>query len=169
MTVSVPVARRVKTPVSDVWIRRVVHAALLGAKAKLLPHGGTVSLRGVKEVGVIFVGDKEMISLNSAHRRKHKTTDVLSFGNPVKPLRGHGTSAGVWAVEVEAGLLGDIVISMPQVKRQATLAGKAIRAELALMLTHGVLHLLGYDHALLKDEKTMFALQTRILKTLRYA
>lgn len=147
MTVAVPVSRRVKAPVSDVWIRSVVIAALLGAKAKR-----------VNEVGVVFVADKEMISLNVAHRGKRKTTDVLSFGND-----------GAWAGEVDAGSLGDIVISMPQIKRQAADAGKSIRAELALMLVHGVLHLLGYDHARLKDEKAMFALQTRILKTLRYA
>jgi probable rRNA maturation factor len=154
MTLNVPVARKIKASVSDAWIKKAVSAALRGAKAK-----------GVDEVGVIFVSDKEMTSLNAAHRGKRKTTDVLSFGNPVKPLRGHGAGDEVWP----GGLLGDIVISVPQVKRQSATSGVSFRAELALMLIHGTLHLLGYDHALAKDEKTMFELQKRILKTLGYA
>ena len=144
MKVTVPVARRCPAPVSDAWIKNAVEAALRGAKAKR-----------VDEVGVVFVDDKEMISLNAAHRGKRKTTDVLSFGND-----------GTWAGEGGAGLLGDIVISVPQVARQAAAAGKTLRQELALMLVHGTLHLLGYDHESLKDEKKMFALQKRILTTL---
>lgn len=147
MSLNVPVARRAKAPVSDAWVRKTVEAALRGAKA-----------RGADEVGVVFVGDKEMTSLNAAHRGKRKTTDVLSFGNE-----------GAWKGEGGRGLLGDIVISVPQVKRQATAAGKTLRAELALMLVHGTLHLLGHDHVTLKEEKAMFALQDRILKPLGHA
>ncbi|MEK7546545.1 MAG: rRNA maturation RNase YbeY [Patescibacteria group bacterium] len=162
MKVTVSVARRVTAPVSDAWVKKAVEAALKGAKAGGLPRGGTAALRG--EVGVVFVADKEMIALNTAYRGKRKTTDVLSFG-PVKPLRGHGASNDVWP----GGLLGDIVISMPQIKRQAVEAGKAVRDELAMMLVHGVLHLLGHDHETAKDEKKMFPLQKRILKKLGYA
>ena len=147
MKVTVPVARRVEAPVSDAWVKKLVEAALRGAKAKR-----------VDEVGVVFVADKEMISLNAAHRGKKKTTDVLSFGND-----------GAWKGEGGSGLLGDIVISVPQVKRQAAKAGKSLRDELALMIVHGTLHLLGYDHETLKQEKEMFGLQKRILKTLGYA
>lgn len=147
MKVTVSVARRSPAPVSDVWIARLVTGALEGAKAK-----------GVEEVGVVFVADKEMIALNKAYRGKDKTTDVLSFGND-----------GAWAGEGGAGLLGDIVISMPQIRRQAAEAKKPVRDELAMMLVHGVLHLLGYDHETLKDEKVMFPLQKRILKKLGYA
>jgi len=148
MKVTVPVARRVEAPVSDAWIKKAVEAALSGAKASR-----------VDEVGVVFVADKEMISLNAAHRGKRKTTDVLSFGNDGKAWPGEGGK----------GLLGDIVISMPQIRRQAAKAGKPVRDELAMMLVHGTLHLLGYDHETVKDEKKMFPLQKRILKTLGYA
>ncbi len=146
MKVTVSVARRVAAPVSDAWVGKLVEGALRGAKAK-----------AVKEVGVVFVADEEMIALNAAHRGKRKTTDVLSFGND-----------GAWVGE-NAGLLGDIVISVPQVKRQAAEAGKALRDELALMVVHGTLHLLGHDHETLKQEKEMFGLQKRILKRLGYA
>lgn len=158
MKVSVPVARRAEAPVSDAWVKKLVEAALKGAKAKRLPRGGAAALRGVDEVGVVFVADKEMIALNAAHRGKKKTTDVLSFGND-----------GAWKGEGGGGLLGDIVISVPQVKRQAAAAGRPLRDELALMLVHGTLHLLGYDHETLKQEKEMFGLQKRILKHHGYA
>lgn len=154
MKVTVPVARRVAAPVSDAWVGKLVEAALRGAKAK-----------DVGEVGVVFVADKEMISLNTAYRGKRKTTDVLSFGNPVPPAGLRGAGDGMWP----GGLLGDIVISMPQIRRQAAKAGKPVRDELAMMLVHGALHLLGYDHETVKDEKVMFPLQKRILKNLGYA
>ncbi len=140
MTATVPVARRVKAPVSDAWIKKTVEAALRGAKVS-----------GSVEVGVVFVGDREMTKLNATHRGKDKTTDVLSFADG------------------ERGLLGDVVISVAQASRQAEAAGKTLRSELALLLVHGVLHLLGHDHATLKEEKKMFGLQRRILKTLNYA
>lgn len=147
MKVTVPVARRAKAPVSDAWVAKAVLAALRGAKAK---H--------VAEVGVVFVSDREMIKLNAAHRGKRKTTDVLSFGND-----------GSWAEAGEHGFLGDVIVSVAQADRQAKKAGKPLRSELALLLVHGTLHLLGYDHESLNDEKVMFGLQKRILKPLGYA
>ena len=60
--------------------------------------------------------------------------------------------------------LGDVVVSVPQTKRQALEAGKPFKAELALLVVHGVLHLLGYDHVTLTQEKKMFALQDSLLK-----
>ncbi len=140
MSLTVLVARRVKAPVSDAWLKNIVKAALLEAKA-----------RRPMEVGVVFVSDREMTKLNAAHRGKKKTTDVLSFGDG------------------ERGLLGDIVISVAQAERQAKAAKKPLRREIALLVVHGVLHLLGYDHETLVDEKAMFSLQARILKSQNYA
>jgi probable rRNA maturation factor len=59
--------------------------------------------------------------------------------------------------------LGDIVISLPQVRRQAKAIGRGTKAEFCLMVVHGTLHLLGYDHETLADEKKMFQLQHDIL------
>jgi probable rRNA maturation factor len=64
----------------------------------------------------------------------------------------------------EGVVLGDVVVSVPQTKRQALANGKTFKAELALLLVHGVLHLLGYDHVTLKQEKEMFALQDSLVK-----
>lgn len=145
MKATVLVSRRVKAPIGDATVKKAVEAALRGAKRA-----------GGFEVGVIFVSDAEMTRLNTTYRGKRKTTDVLSFGNDE-----------VWPGTEQP--LGDIVISVSQAGRQAKSAGKPIRAELAMLLVHGTLHLLGYDHETLKDERIMFPLQNRILKTLGYA
>ncbi len=147
MNTGVSVVRRVEAPVGDAWVKRVVVATLRAVK-----------VHSVEEVGVVFVGDAEMTRLNAAWRGKPATTDVLSFGND-----------GVWVGDESPNLLGDLVISMPQVTRQAKAAAKPVRREIALMLVHGTLHLLGYDHVSPREEKAMFALQSRVLKRLGYA
>ncbi len=85
------------------------------------------------ELSVALVGDQEMRSLNAKYRKKKKTTDVLSF--PADP-----------ALTSETGLLGDVIISVEQAKRQAKERNHSLRKEMATLLIHGILHLLGYDH-----------------------
>ena len=103
--------------------------------------------------------DGEVRRLNRLYRKKDKTTDVLSF--PL--LEGKKLDGG------KGGFLplGDVVISLPQTRRQAVQQGKEFKAELALLLVHGILHLLGYDHVSRLQEKRMFGLQGRILKKFR--
>ena len=60
--------------------------------------------------------------------------------------------------------LGDVVVSLSQTARQAKERGVPFRSELALLVVHGILHLLGYDHGTLREEKRMFGLQERLLK-----
>lgn len=147
MTVTAPVSRRVPAPISDALVKTIVAGALKGA-----------SVRGSKEVGIVFVGDSEMKKLNAAYRGKRKTTDVLSFGDE-----------GRWPATSGGELLGDVVISVPQARRQAAKAKHSLRDEIAVLLVHGCLHLLGYDHVTIRDEKIMMPLQSRILKKLGYA
>jgi probable rRNA maturation factor len=86
--------------------------------------------------------------LNRRHRRRDRSTDVLSF-----PSGG----------ELEPGVphLGEIAVSLPQAVRQARRARWPLRSELALLLTHGFLHLLGYDHE--ADHGEMRRLEERLL------
>jgi len=106
-------------------------------------------IKGSVEVNVI--GDAEMKKMNFLWRGKKETTDVLSFA---------------WNEEKKfsSGMLGQIFISCPQVKRQAKEAGIGFDQEFARMLVHGLLHLVGYDHAKPKDAKRMFYLQEEIVK-----
>ncbi len=82
-------------------------------------------------VGVRFAGDRTVRRMNREYRGQDKTTDVLSFPGAVSPEGRH---------------LGDIVISVPTAERQATGRGKSLEREVQLLLLHGVLHCLGYDH-----------------------
>jgi probable rRNA maturation factor len=100
--------------------------------------------RGNAAVSIAAVGEAKMRTLNRKYRGKDKVTDVLSFAYPGAPL-------------------GDLVICIPQVRRQAKSIGRVFKQELALMVVHGVLHLLGHDHETLKEEKRMFRLQHDIL------
>jgi rRNA maturation RNase YbeY len=95
---------------------------------------------GRAELSLLLVGDRSMRRLNRLYRRKDRTTDVLAFPMPLThslPRRGGG---------VGRGLLGDVVISLPQAARQAARAGHTLDRELAVLVIHGLLHLLGYDH-----------------------
>jgi len=87
------------------------------------------------EVGVWFVDDPTIRRFNRLYRRVNRTTDVIAFGLSDRRER---KQPGV--------LLGDLVISLTTAHRQADSLGHSLEAELALLLIHGVLHLLGYDH-----------------------
>jgi len=99
-------------------------------------------------VTVCLAGDALVKRLNAAFRRQHKTTDVLSF------------PAGDEAAPDGALHLGDVVISIPQARRQAAREGRSAARELRLLLLHGYLHLLGYDHEV--DDGTMKRLESRL-------
>jgi probable rRNA maturation factor len=85
-------------------------------------------------------------------------TDVLSF--PMDELRPgrDGAPSG-------PGLLGDVVLCPEVARSQAVVAGHTVAEELLLLTAHGVLHLLGYDHAEPDEEREMFDLQRRLLLT----
>ena len=84
-------------------------------------------------------------------------TDVMSF--PMDELRPGRPG------EPAEGSLGDIVLCPSVAEQQAAAAGHAPAEELLLLTTHGILHLLGYDHAEVKEEREMFDLQRRLLLT----
>ena len=84
------------------------------------------------------------------------STDVLSF--PMDELR-----AGTPNRPSSEGILGDVVICPEVAKRQAVTAGHTTEVEMRLLLTHGILHLIGHDHAEPEEHKVMFGLQTQLL------
>jgi probable rRNA maturation factor len=101
-----------------------------------------------EELSVVVCGDARMRSLNRRYRGKDRTTDVLSF--PAGPAAG--------------GFLGDLVISVPEARRQARRGGVAFRAVMEKLLLHGLLHLLGYDHE--TDRGEMDALEASLRRRL---
>ena len=105
-------------------------------------------------VTVLLAGDDTLRVLNRQFAGEDKVTDVLAFGSgTVFPGdEGHAEN------------LGDIAISMPQARRQADAAGNPEDREIAMLTAHGVLHLLGYDHAEPDDEREMFGITNAILE-----
>ena len=106
--------------------------------------------QGRAELSIALVGDREMRPLNAKYRKKKKTTDVLSFFVEDQPMFG-------------AKILGDVVISVEQARRQAKQRGKTLKSEMATLLIHGILHLLGYDHEKSpRQAKIMFACERKL-------
>jgi probable rRNA maturation factor len=96
------------------------------------------------EVTICLVSDAEIARMNEAYRKKKGPTDVLSFPTVArrKPVGMRGT-AGSRKLE---DYLGDIAISPATAKRYAKKNGRGLPGELRILILHGVLHLLGYDH-----------------------
>jgi probable rRNA maturation factor len=92
------------------------------------------------ELSIAIVDDARMKALNKKHLNKNKTTDVLAFD------------------------YGEIVICLPQAKRQAKKFNLSTEQELATLLIHGILHLAGYDDGAKKDKEKMFKQQNKIFK-----
>ena len=108
------------------------------------------------ELAIVLVDEAAMEQLHVQWMDEPGPTDVLSF--PMDELRP-GTEDQI----TPAGLLGDIVLCPQVAISQAETAGHSTLDELLLLTTHGLLHLLGFDHAEPEDEKVMFGIQRDIL------
>lgn len=101
---------------------------------------------------VIIVDNNKIHEINKTYRGIDRETDVISFALEEDE-----------EYEVKERLLGDIYISIDKVYEQAKNYGHSIKRELFFLVTHGFLHLLGYDHMTKEDEEVMFPLQEKIL------
>jgi probable rRNA maturation factor len=110
------------------------------------------------ELSVVLVDETAMEQLHVQWMDEPGPTDVLSF--PMDELR-----PGTEGEDSPAGLLGDVVLCPQVAAAQARQAGHSTAEELLLLTTHGILHLLGYDHAEPDEEKEMFGLQRKLLLT----
>lgn len=110
------------------------------------------------QIDLAIVSDQEIQRLNREYRHKDYVTDVLSFA--------YEENAVDFPLSGEAKPLGEIIISFDQVKRQAAEFKQTVEKEFYLLLIHGILHLLGYDH--LEDEEAaqMESLEDQLLRTL---
>ena len=114
-------------------------------------------LHPMVDVGIIFVDEAPMTELHVKWMDEPGPTDVLSF--PMDELRpGSEESLS------PEGVLGDIVVCPQVAIRQAAVAGHAPINEILMLVTHGMLHLVGFDHAEAAEEKEMFELQAQMLR-----
>lgn len=108
------------------------------------------------ELSVLLVDAEAMERLHVQWMDEPGPTDVMSF--PMDELR-----PGREGEDSEPGLLGDVVLCPEVAQQQAAAAGHSTQEELLLLTAHGILHLLGFDHAEPEEEKEMFALQRQLL------
>ena len=144
MSVTLTQEREIETPFEDDFLRYVAEITL--GKVKL-PGLGDKQI----QLGVAAVSEEKIQSLNKEYRGNDKTTDILSFGDEVNFIE-----AGVLP-EGEEFVLGDLIYSPDFIKRAALEDGISEKHEMIYIFSHGVLHLLGFDHS---DE--MFAIQDEV-------
>ena len=107
-------------------------------------------------VNIIIVNNDLIHKINLEYRGKDSATDVISFA-----LEDDDTF-----IKLPIRVLGDIYISIDKAKSQADYYKHSLKRELSFLTTHGILHLLGYDHMVEEDEKVMFKKQDEILNNL---
>ncbi|ANB60588.1 rRNA maturation RNase YbeY [Anoxybacteroides amylolyticum] len=137
--------------VTDEQIQTLEQLLCYAAEVEQVPDGA--------EVSISFVDNEQIRIINRDYRGKDQPTDVISFALE---------EMGEGEIEIIGGdmpkVLGDIIISLPKAKEQATEYGHSLMRELGFLAVHGFLHLLGYDHETEEDEKEMFAKQEQILE-----
>ena len=128
-------------------LKAQLKAALFEQRVLIAQH-----LLGLDEniITVKVCDDKEMHALNKLYREIDDTTDVLSFNMDFNDP------------EQKQLVLGDIVISLPRANQQAIDNEHSLEDEMIFLAIHGLLHLMGHDHATLVEEKNMFSLQDKI-------
>lgn len=104
-------------------------------------------------LSILITGDERIRAMNRDYRGFDESTDVLSF--PFEP-----------PVEDDGDYLGDIVVALPVAAAQANAAGHSLGAEVSLLVVHGVLHLLGYDHAGAEEKAAMWQVQQAVMAAL---
>ncbi len=140
--------------------RSAVHVDVAPLTAQAMFLCGELGLHPRVELAISLVGVDEMTQLHVRWMDLPGPTDVLSF--PMDELRV--PAAGV---PPEPGMLGDVVICPAVAAEQAAEAGHGVTDELELLLTHGILHLLGHDHAEPEEQAAMFALQRELIQSWR--
>lgn len=109
---------------------------------------------GETELSIVLTGDEQIRKLNAEFRRVDAPTDVLAFAM----REGEGNA-------VHPGLLGDVVVSIERARIQAARARRDVLAEVTMLLAHGILHLLGWDHDTRAKDVRMRAETARLCRT----
>lgn len=129
--------------------RLIAAAAWVLAAHEMLPETG---------ISIVIVDDKEILQLNRQFREVDAPTDVLSFPADSDPDAGE-----------DLDYLGDLVLALPYIERQATAEQHTVEDELVLAVVHGTLHLMGYDHDTAEHQAEMWDIQSEALAALGVA
>ena len=151
--ISISIKRNMDLPVDKSWLENIARRVLQAER-----------IISSAEMGLLITDSQTVQKLNRIYRGKDEPTDVLAFQMTPDRNREPGTRF----ISPPDGIkhLGEVVISYPQAAKQAQECGRDVMQELALLIVHGVLHLLGYDHETLEDEKKMRDRESEILSSL---
>ena len=148
-----------------------VDEADLAALARHVLDG--MRMHPLAELSVLLVDQETMSDLHERWMGEPGPTDVLAFPmdelRPPPPGSARGDQGGGAEPISPPGLLGDVVLCPDVAAGQAEQARHPLRDELEMLCTHGILHLLGYDHAEAEERATMFGLQDELLRSWRSA
>ena len=137
------------------WLRNVVEQALIA-----LDPGSEV------ELGLVITSQEKIRELNRSYRSKDEPTDVLAFAmRPAEPTPGADSPPFI-APPDGVLHLGEVIISYPQAVIQAEEQQHSVKREIAILIIHGLLHLLGYEHETHEQKQLMSAKETEILSHL---
>ena len=156
------------------WLRRVAERAL-AAGSTAVP-GEDTPRAAYRSLSLVIADDPTILRLNRDYRGLDEPTDVLAFASDHageyegggEPPPSGASDEFITAPE-EEGFAGEVIVSYPQCLRQAAEHSHSASQELALLITHGVLHLLGYDHATPEEEQAMNTRTQTALATLGLA
>jgi len=149
MEINILIDKEYKNKVKSTWLKNV---------ARQVQKAENVSEKS--EMGLKITGDEEIHRLNLIYLDEDRPTDVLSF-----PMNEQVDAAPVFVKVPDGKLhLGDIVISYPTALKQAEEHNHPVNREIAILLIHGILHLLGYDHDIPARERKMHRREAAILK-----
>ena len=116
------------------------------------------------ELGIVITGQEKVRELNRDYRGRDEPTDVLSFN--LQP-KGDAEGDSIFAAPPDGVKhLGEVIISYPQVVRQAEERGHPVKKEIAILIIHGVLHLLGYNHIKDNEADIMSAKEAEVMKVI---
>lgn len=124
---------------------------------------GRMGINPLAELSIVVVDEPAMAELHERWMGEPGPTDVLAFPmDELRPDQGGGRKPE--DAQPDPALLGDVVLCPQVAARQAEEAGHSAQDEIELLCTHGILHLLGYDHAEPEEHREMFGLQARLLE-----
>jgi probable rRNA maturation factor len=151
--INIQIKRGLKFPFARRWLTAICRT-VLDEEGAILPV----------EIECILTDDPTMQRLNMQFRNIDEPTDVLSFA--FKDISIDAQAASFPAVPDSPEILGQIIVSFPMAVKQAATHGHGVDQELMLLVVHGMLHLLGYDHQVPADERKMKQREKHILKVL---
>jgi len=148
--INISIKRNMNLPIEKSWLENIARRVLEAEK-----------ITSSTEIGLLITDSRTVQKLNRIYRGENKPTDVLAF----QMIFEMKQEPGLPFISPPDGIrhLGEVVISYPQAVKQAQEHSHGVTRELSLLIVHGILHLLGYDHELPVDERKMRDRENEIL------